>query len=213
MHARFALLASAAVFFCTQIHAQELQVTLTGEACSPLVGNPCVGAGHTESPFTISYQVDTAGVQLSQLAFTSSGLLAGFVLSAPAPVTGFTETIGGQKLAGSPTSAGFSLDFSQFAAWVNGTPAYYLDIGVSPPITEQQLAAQSDPLEFILLTYLSTPQPLGGDAVSDNSQLVGSITVAPVSVPDPAPVILLLIGLTGLAISRFQMRPLRAAAA
>jgi hypothetical protein len=216
MNARVAFLAVVAAF-CAQVHAQELQVTLTGQACTPVIDDPCVGAGHQEGPFSISYRIDTAEAQMSQLYFPPGGFLAGW--SATVPVTDYTETIWGKTSVGLTGIGTFSLaggntGIGQFSAGAGGTVApsapfgYGLDIGMDAPTTQQQYLAQSDPLEYLLLKYFSTPQRLGGDAESDYSFLIGFMTIVPVSVPTPSPVFLFITGFLGLAV-RHRLRCLQ----
>lgn len=213
MITRVALLALVAVF-ASAIHADELEVTLSGEA-SLLSGSSTVPV----TPFTISYMFNTDSALLTQVEFgqvNGGGPTVLLGLVADFPITNYTQTFGGVTTV-SPQGAGhFNLDLQPGANGYQmfnsggpaaGSPGFGFDIGVTPLITQAQYMAFTDPLADILGLY--TPaSSLGGDAVAfvngDVWSLVGSLSVteSSVSVPTPEPIVLFVAGLLGLIAAR-----------
>ena len=215
MITRAAFLALAAVFAAAG-HAEELQVTLSGEA-SVLNGTSTVPV----TPFTISYMFNTDSAQLTQVEFGPiNGPLGGpIVLNdfiADFPVVNYTQIFGGVTTV-SPQGVGhFNLDltpggggYQMFGSGgpTAGSPGFGFDIGVEPLITQAQYMAFKDPLADVL--GLFTPaSSLGGDAIAfangEEWALIGSISVSErsVSVPTPEPIGLFVAGLLGLIAAR-----------
>jgi hypothetical protein len=214
MITRAAFLALVAVF-ASAIHAEELEVTLSGEA-SLLNGSSTVPV----TPFTISYMFNTDAAQLTQVEFGAiNGPLGGpIVLNdfiANFPVVNYTQTFGGMTTVSSQGMGHFNLDllgpdgYQMFGSGgaPAGIPGFGFDIFAGPVITQAQYMGFKDPLADVL--GLFTPaSSLGGDAIAfangDVWALVGSISVSEhsVSVPTPEPIVLFIAGLLGLIAAR-----------
>ena len=198
------------------LRAQELQLTLTGQACV----SPCNTDNVPLVPYSVSFDVNTlSGQQTAQFApglGSSVPCLETFTGSNVA-ISNFHASVGGRSipntagasfgyqgsLEGScgPGSAGSSYDFD-FSAGI-----LVADLAVDPALTQAQFQAFKNPLEALLATFFpGSSGPRGGVNGSLNGvdgYLVDTaqITAVPVTgVPEPAVLPLLLLGLTAVAI-------------
>ena len=158
---RVGLLAVAAAFACS-VHAEELQVTVSGEAC--LLSNACTAAlfnggstsGVAISPFTITYLLNTASAQLQNPEFGSNVLQ---YFNANFPVTSYTETIGSHTTFAAAGSGNFEFMnpsgpaqnngyqmFGSAGGGCSGCSGFSFDHGVAPSVTQAQYMSFSDPL-------------------------------------------------------------------
>jgi hypothetical protein len=202
---RIALLALAAVA-ASAVDAEELHVTLSGEACTPF--------GECDSnfqPFAISYMFNTNAAQLSQIEFEPNGgqnVLFGFV--ANFPVVNYRQTFSGQT-TGSPHGMGhFNFDFTGdgyqwFGSANTDSGGFSVEGPAMPVITQAQYMAFKDPLADMLLFY--SPLRVGMFPIANvgNSQwflIDSTLAVKSTPVPTPEPMLLFATGLLLAVIAR-----------
>ncbi len=196
------------------VSAEELQVTVTGLACT-LAPVDCQPGTYT-TPFTITYDVDTrSGHQTFRVGEASFGIEGEVLVNYEASnlaITDYSASLGGLSLAFAAWPSGhFGFDVEgrdsyDFAGGASPSPGgFFFDSFATPIVTAPEFATFQDPLASLLLKFRSTPGSCGfcqlnGSDFTDYVPLIGTMTVTPV--PSPGPLLLLLAGLVGIALSR-----------
>lgn len=197
------------------LSAEELQVTITGLACT-LAPSDC-RAGDYTTPVTITYFIDTRSgnriVSIGQ-GLGDVGEILGTYDASNLAVTNYSAILGGRSFAFAAHTSGEIVwdevaenvyDFAGAAGPLKG--GFSFDSVAIPITTAAEFATFQDPLASLLLKYRPTPTPCGpfcelttGPGGTDFFGIVGTMTITPV--PSPGPLLLLLTGLIGITLSR-----------
>lgn len=202
--------------------ADELQVTVTGVLVQtlPIEPNPPVSVWNGPGPFPTSFQMSmlvntlSPGNTLTNTAFDpSTGFLSEVSLSVVA--TDFTVTLNGQTIESGGTGTfgvsgtelgpcsfiGGSYSAASSAASFFGVPDFGLGGGC---ITQSQLTASKDPLGLLLKGsgYSADDGWNNAFLTVGDSSLIALVSVSVTSVPEPATLGLMALGLAGVGIAR-----------
>jgi len=195
------------------VSAQQLQVTISGDACVFVSSiTECNVSGAYTTPATISYDIDTRSGQqtfhVGQPGFGTEGDVLIDYEAANLVVTNYSAILGGQThafAAHTTGSFGFAVegaDAYDFAGGVNPAKGgFNFDSFASPLVSATEFATFDDPLASLLLKYRSpSDAAFCGVCLLDGFPLVGQMTIT--AVPSPGPLVLFVAGLVGLALSR-----------
>jgi hypothetical protein len=200
-------------FVSLPVSAEELQVTITGLACT-LAPADCKQASYT-TPFTITYDIDTRSGQqtfsVGQADLPNEGEVLNSYFASNLAVTNYSANLGGQSVAfAAHTTGGFFFDVEapdiyDFSGGAGPSMAsFFFDSFARPLVTASEFSTFQDPLASLLLEYRSTPGGCGICALGDFQEnfiaLNGQMTVT--AVPSPGPLLLFLTGLVGIALSQ-----------
>jgi len=198
-------------FVSLPVSAEELQVTITGLACT-LAPPDC---GPYTTPFTITYDINTrSGLQtfrVGEVGFENQGEFLGTYSASNLAVTNYSAILGGQSFAfASQTTGNFVFDVEgrdvyDFAGGAGpSVGGFFFDSFATPIVTAPEFATFQDPLASLLLKYPPRPCSVCGLDTGSNDfgffPTIAQITVTPV--PSPGPLLLLLTGLVGMTLLR-----------
>jgi hypothetical protein len=197
------------------LRAQEVQLTLTGQACV----SPCNTDNVPRVPYSVAFAVNTlSGQQTAQFGpgmGSSVPCLVSFT-GANVAISNFHASIGGHSIANTPgASFGYEGSLESSCGPGGSGPSYdfdfssgilVADLGVDPALTQAQFQGFKNPLEDLLATFFPGSSGLRGGVNGSLDGVDGylldsiEITAVPVTaVPEPAVLPLLLAGLTVLA--------------
>jgi hypothetical protein len=187
-------------------HAQELQVTLTGQAC-PL--NNCPTQGNASGSFTVSFDLDTLSEQ-QHFGFTNAQGIecVGEFDASDIAIENFSASVNGHALAAPsamtasvgmnlndgpcrPNSYNISIQAGNFA-WTQAAGG--------TAISAAQLESMYDPFESMLLGHYANGA--GGGTLLPDWTIRGTMSVTPVGVSEPSTWTLYLASLLVLALAR-----------
>ena len=190
--------------------AQEVQITVTGNACPASPDITCLNTPADQVPFTATFDLNTSSAQLTPYFLQTQG--DNYLVHMDGSDIGysnFTGSINGQSVG--PPSAG-SMGLFMVAESINasqGTGTYEFFLGDFnfhsgfPLLTQNQFQALGNPL-FTLLTspgvgLFGGPDGGGMDGYNFTNY---SATISVVSVPEPGVLVLCLPGIAGLWLAR-----------
>jgi PEP-CTERM motif len=195
IRAFLALLGGAILAFASlPTRAEELQFDLTGTAFTQDNGfYPGVG------PFDISFMLDTS--RSTSLFVFGNGCLQRF--GGTAALSNVTVTVNGQSMmSASSLTGGYGGDNPAgqcpggfLAALV--APNLVWEFDSRPGIDQTILQASADPLATLFLNFQQYP---GGAESGGLNMDIKSVTVTPVSVPEPGTLGLLMLGFAGVVL-------------